>query len=185
MNLQELITTVADESRQVLANLPVESVHRFIQAIDDAKRVFCAGQGRSGYILRCFCLRLMHLGYQVFFVGETITPRIEKGDMLVAVSGSGETALTYELIRLGHAHGALTYGVVGVQDSPIGRALDHSIWLPAGSKKEGAPGMRSVQPPGSLFEQAAFVLFETIILALYQRQACDSQALLGRHANLE
>jgi 6-phospho-3-hexuloisomerase len=127
----------------------------------------------------------MHLGYPVFFVGETITPGIDKGDILVVSSGSGQTVVTHELIKLGRQHGALAYGVVGVGDSPIGRALDHSICLPAGSKKDFSSDFGSTQPPGSLFEQAAFFLFETIVLALYQKQGSDSQALLGRHANLE
>ena len=185
MNVQGLIHTVFDENRNLLEKLARDSVERFIQGLDQAERVFCAAQGRSGHILRSFCVRLMHLGYRAFFVGETITPKICKGDILVVLSGSGQTTLTHEVIKLARQQGALTYGVIGIEDSPIGRALDYRVYLPAGSKRDYSKDYGSIQPPGSLFEQGAFVLLEAIVLALYQRQGSDRQALWDQHANLE
>jgi 6-phospho-3-hexuloisomerase len=116
-------------------------------------------------------MRLMHLGYRAYFVGETVTPAIGRGDILVVLSGSGQTTLTHELIKLAQQHGATTYGVIGVEDSPAARTLNHTICLPGRGSKESYPDYSvSIQPPGSLFEQAAFVLLETIVLALYQRE---------------
>jgi len=37
------------------------------------------GVGRSGLIGRAFAMRLMHLGFEVYVLGETITPAVEKG----------------------------------------------------------------------------------------------------------
>jgi len=48
-----------------------------------AKRVYIAGAGRSGIIARAFALRMLHLGYDVYVVGETITPALKPGDTLV------------------------------------------------------------------------------------------------------
>jgi len=130
-------------------------------------------------------MRLMQLGYPAFFVGETITPRIGKEDMLIVLSGSGQTTLTQECARVARQQGAKTFGVIGVIDSPIGRALDYSISLPTGSRLESPEDLDSIQPPGSLFEQAAFVMLETIVLALYKRHGSDPRTILDRHANLE
>jgi 6-phospho-3-hexuloisomerase len=174
---------VLKEDRHLLREVPDKAIEDFIEGLDRTNRVFCAAQGRSGYILRCFCMRLMHLGFKAFFVGETITPGITAGDILVVCSGSGHTPLTHEWVRLAKAQGAVTYGIIGMEDSPIGRTLDHSVCLPGGSKKDPPRGFQSAQPPGSLFEQAAFVLLETIVLALYQRG--DEGALFHHHANLE
>jgi 6-phospho-3-hexuloisomerase len=185
MNVPELLETVFDESRNLLKAVPGDVVERVIKGLDHADRIFCGAQGRSGYVLRCFCMRLMHLGYRAFFVGETITPRIAKADILVVLSGSGQTALTYELLKVGQQQGALTCGMIGVEDSPIGRALDLKVCLPGGSKRGYPNAACSVQPPGSLFEQAAFVMLETMALALYQMQGSDGRALLERHTNLE
>jgi 6-phospho-3-hexuloisomerase len=185
VNHQALGEAILDENRSLLIGVSKEEVDHLIEEIDNAGRIFCAAQGRSGYILRCFCMRLMQFGYPAFFVGETITPRIGKGDMLIVLSGSGQTTFTQEWIRVARQRGATTFGVIGVEDSPIGKALDYSLSLPAGSKLEFSREFYSIQPPGSLFEQAAFMLLETIVLALYQRLGSDGQALLDRHANLE
>jgi len=185
VNVQGLLEAIFDEDRNLLKAVPGDDVERFITGLDHADRIYCTAQGRSGYVLRCFCMRLMHLGYQAFFVGETITPRIGKADVLVVLSGSGQTALTYELIKLGQQQGALTCGVIGVEDSPIGRILDLKVCLPGASRRDHPDDVSSIQPPGSLFEQAAFVMLETIVLALYQRQGSDGRTLLEHHTNLE
>jgi 6-phospho-3-hexuloisomerase len=185
VNHQALGEAILDENRSLLVRVSKEEVDHLIEEIDKAGRIFCAAQGRSGYILRCFCMRLMQFGHTAFFVGETITPRIGKGDMLIVLSGSGQTNFTEEWIRVARQRGATTFGVIGVEDSPIGNALDYSLSIPAGSKLEFSRGSYATQPPGSLFEQAAFIFLETIVLALYQRLGSDGQALLERHANLE
>ena len=185
MNPQVLGEAILDENRNLLAMVSKEEVDHLIEVIDRAGRIFCAAQGRSGYVLRCFCMRLMQFGYPTFFVGETITPRIGKGDTLIVLSGSGQTASTQEWVRVARQEGATTFGIIGVEDSAIASMLDYSLSLGAGSKLEFSRKFYSIQPPGSLFEQAAFVLLETIALALYQRQGSDPRALLEQHANLE
>jgi 6-phospho-3-hexuloisomerase len=185
MNPQTLVDTILDENRKLLAGVPGAAVDRLIDTLDNADRIFCAAQGRSGYILRCFCMRLMQLGYSAFFAGETVTPGIRAGDILFVLSGSGRTMLTLEWIKLAREQGAMPLGIVGEADSPIGRALDYSLSLPAGSRLDAPGGRDSIQPPGSLFEQAAFSLLESIVLALYQRQGSDPEAIRVRHANLE
>ena len=50
-------------------------------------------------------MRLMHMGKQVYVVGEIVTPSIQQGDLLLIVSGSGETeslvAMAKKAKRLG------------------------------------------------------------------------------------
>ena len=48
--------------------------------LDQAKRIFVSGAGRSGLIGRFFAMRLMHSGYDVSVVGEIVTPSIKSGD---------------------------------------------------------------------------------------------------------
>ena len=49
------------------------------------------GAGRSGLAAKAFAMRLMHLGFNVYLVGETTTPAVQPDDLVIAVSGSGET----------------------------------------------------------------------------------------------
>ena len=185
MKPQALVEAILAEHLRILKELPGLDIDHLIEELDEAKRVFCAAQGRSGYVLRCFCQRLMQLGYPAFFVGETITPNIEKGDLLVVLSGSGQTTLTREWVRIARENKARSCGIVGIDDSPIGRDLDYRLTLPAGSKLGPAGLSETDQPPGSLFEQVAFVLLETIVLIICNRRGIDPQTILDRHANLE
>jgi 6-phospho 3-hexuloisomerase len=100
LTIQEKINNILEENRRLLQSLSDEAVEDFISRIEAASSIFCSAQGRSGYVLRCFCMRLMHLGYRVYFCGETITPAIGKGDMLVVLSGSGETASTFDSMQI-------------------------------------------------------------------------------------
>lgn len=36
-------------------------------------------------------MRMMHMGIDAYVVGETVTANLEKGDLLIIGSGSGET----------------------------------------------------------------------------------------------
>ncbi len=67
----------------VLARITPEMPETLIRELKAAPRIFGCASGRSSFILRGFLMRLMHLGYTVYFVGETTTPRIRPGDLLV------------------------------------------------------------------------------------------------------
>ena len=84
VQMAESIRKTADMLRKIETSI-------FFDRMLNAKRVYVAGAGRSGIIARAFALRLLHLGYDVYVVGETITPALKPGDMLVVFSGSGET----------------------------------------------------------------------------------------------
>ncbi len=186
MDVQGLARGIADEALALLNQVESDAAERFVGTIDRADRIFCGACGRSGFVLRCFCMRLMHLGYRAHFAGETITPAIAKPDLLIVLSGSGETPWTYQWVTRARQAKAVVSAIVGTENSLIGRYADHTLCLPACSKSRpgtGRPG--SGQPVGSAFEQAAFVLLESVVLALYKRQGSNPQGLLDRHANLE
>ena len=55
------------------------------------RRIFVAARVAPDFSAKGFAMRLMHLGYIVYVVGETITPALREGDLLVGVSGSGKS----------------------------------------------------------------------------------------------
>ena len=79
------------EIEQALKQLHDKNCDHLIEMILQAKRIFLAGKGRSGLVMQMFAMRLMQMGFTVHVVGETTTPAIENGDILVVGSGSGET----------------------------------------------------------------------------------------------
>ncbi|MGL9773582.1 MAG: hypothetical protein ACR5LG_05665 [Sodalis sp. (in: enterobacteria)] len=72
-NLLEILAELTEDAQQI----DNDSVQALGDAILAAKHVFVAGVGRSGFAARAFSNHLMHLGFQVWFVGEPTTPSIQ------------------------------------------------------------------------------------------------------------
>jgi len=170
----------------VLAQITPEMAETLIKEVEAAPRIFGGASGRSGFILRGFLMRLMHLGFTVYFVGETTTPRIRPGDLLLVLSGSGETAFPREMQRRANSAEARTLALTAHADSTIGREAQVVITIPGTTKLTRTQETASVQCPGSLFEQATFLFLEAVVLILYQRRSSqDRGEVLERHADLE
>ena len=67
-------------------------------------------------------------------------------------------------------------------DSKIGELADVTIELPAGTKHD-AEG--SAQPLGSLFEQAAQLFLDAVVLDFMKDFNIDETTMQQNHANLE
>jgi 6-phospho-3-hexuloisomerase len=181
----KMIEIILEENRCLLKNITGIAVKDFIQRIRNAESIFFSAQGRSGFILRCFCMRLMHLGYSVYFCGETVTPAIIGNDLLIVLSGSGQTPSTLEAVRLAKQYKAETYGILGNIESEIGSLVDHSLHLPGTTKLCRDDEPKSAQMAGSLFEQSAFLFLEAVILKIYQTRKKDVGSVSSRHAVIE
>ncbi len=177
---------ICGEIATVLRRLDAEGAERFLRELEQARHIFCFGAGRSGFILRTFCMRLMQLGFTVYYVGETITPRLQPGDLLVALSGSGETGHTCGLVRQARSRQARTVALTAHRESTIGRLADVTVVIPGTTKLSLDQEEESHQCPGSLFEQTAFLYLEAAVLLLFNRRlGRDREQLLARHADLE
>jgi 6-phospho-3-hexuloisomerase len=185
LSIHQKLESILEENRHLLQGLSDKTGEDFIQRILGARAIFFCAQGRSGFILRCFCMRLMHLGYRVYFCGETITPAIEPGDLLIVLSGSGETPSTLEAVKVAKRRKAFTFAVVGNIDSRIALLVDSCIHLPGTTKLRRDSEPHSLQMAGSLFEQAAFIFLEAIILTLHQEPLEKVDSFSPRHAVIE
>ena len=91
MNNLQYAKTVLEELNHTLMSIDPEKADSFVELIDEANEIFCAGAGRSGFQVKGFAMRLMHMGKHSYVVGETCTPNIKEDGLLVICSGSGET----------------------------------------------------------------------------------------------
>jgi 6-phospho-3-hexuloisomerase len=180
-----MMEIIFGENRSLVKQISEEAAENFIQRIQSAESIFFCAQGRSGFILRCFCMRLMHLGYRVYFCGETVTPAIADKDLLIVLSGSGETPSTLEAVKHAKQRSADTYGILGSIESSIGSLVDHSLHIPGTTKLCRADEPESAQMAGSLFEQSAFLFLEAVALKIYQTRKKDIGSLSSRHAVIE
>src|SRR5512146_3235565 len=70
--LAEAVQLVLDEVKGALAQVAPEEAASLVQALLEARRVFAAGEGRSGLVARALAMRLRHLGRESYVTGETI-----------------------------------------------------------------------------------------------------------------
>ena len=174
---------VSQEIGDVVGNLDQQQLAAMVEAILAAKRVFVCGAGRSLLMMRAFAMRLMHIGVEAYVVGETISPAIASGDLLIAGSGSGQTRVTLATIQAAAARGARTAVITAHRDSDIAGACDLLVIVPA--PVTGAVDSTSSQPPGSLFEQSLLVVGDGLILRLMERLGTTIEQMRARHTKLE
>ena len=174
------------ELKDTCSKFDNDSIDRLCVAILAAKRVFLAGTGRSGLMVKAFAMRLMHLGLNAFVVGETTTPGISQGDLLIIGSGSGETGSISVFAREAKEQAARLGLITIFPDSTIGKLADFTIQVRAPTRKNVQDnGITSMQPLGSLFEQSLLLLLDGMIMNLMERMNADPEVMFARHANLE
>ena len=150
-----------------------ERMHHLLKKV---KRVFVAGAGRSGLIGKCFAMRLRHLGIESYAVGETICPPIQKGDLLVIISCSGDKKTLLALAGISKEAGAETICITCNKNNPLARLCSRKLVIPA---------EKSVQFGNSLFEQAVFIFLETFVERYRKTKKISAAQMMKRHANME
>ncbi len=176
--MRQRIDRIFTEITEVLRHLEEGQFNGLCQAICAAHRVFLTGQGRSGFVARAFAQRLMHLGIDARFVGETTTPAIGIDDLLVAVSRSGERPVTIAYLREAKEAGAGAVVLTGNKDATSAHLGSFTVVL---APRE----IETQQVGGSLFEQSAFLYLEAVIASLAERLGETNESMMKRHANLE
>ncbi len=175
---------VIHEIAQAIDQLDQRQLQSLVDEIVGAQRVFVCGTGRSLLMLKALAMRLMHLGIEAYVVGETTTPAIEPGDLLIAGSGSGQTRTTLTYLEAGATEGARTAVLTAHGDSPVAAVCDLAVEIPAPIIGPLLPDA-SEQPPGSLFEQCLLVVTDALVLEVMQRRGTTVEQMRARHTKLE
>ena len=149
--------------------------------LDRASRIFVSGAGRSGLIGRFFAMRLMHSGYEVFVVGEIVTPSIKNGDLLIIISGSGETEQLISFTKRAKQVGADIVLISAKSDSTIGDLADAIFQIGNPEQYGKVKGM----PMGTVFELSTLFFLEATISHVIHEKGIAEEKMRERHANLE
>lgn len=185
MDTMKYAQQIIDELQRSISQINEEEAERMVMLLLQSGKVFVAGAGRSGLMGRAFAMRLMHAGKEVYIVGETVTPGIEKGDVLVLGSGSGETKGLISMAEKAKEIGAEVVAVTITPDSTIGRLASYTVKLPGSPKDQASGSYSTIQPMASLFEQTMLVFFDAVILRMMEKTGQTTKQMFGKHANLE
>jgi 6-phospho-3-hexuloisomerase len=183
-DLHHHLQVIIQENQQLAEKLDLTAAGAIIPLIQQAERIFVVGAGRTGLTLKAAAMRLMHLGLTVFVVGETTTPAIKAGDLLLAGSGSGTTSTIVKAAEKAAAVGAQILAISTTTDSPLAALATQLLVLPAAQKQDHG-GTISQQYAGSLFEQSVLLLTDAIFQTLWALDGTPAEELWKRHANLE
>lgn len=186
MDINKIAVTAAGDIAKAAEKVNEQQVEDLVEKISEAKRIYVAGAGRSLLVMRCFAMRLMHLGFESYVVGDTTTPAFLAGDLLLAASGSGETSglinITQKAKKLGGMIGVFTIN----KESSLGQIADVLVEIPAYTAKAAYKDMnKGILPSGSLFEQTVLVLTDSLIIPLAEKKNIKFEGEFLRHANLE
>lgn len=177
---------IINEIEKSLIEVDNTGLEELVQQILLGQRIFIAGLGRTGLIMRCFAMRLMHLGFNVNIVGDVTSPSLNEKDLLLIGSGSGETSSLVSISSIAKKIGAKIILFTINRSSSIGQLASLKLCIPGVSPKlKNNTKHKSVQPMGSLFEQSLFLTLETLILILMEKKKINSELMYNNHSNLE
>lgn len=193
---REAAEEILKDAGESIRSIPVDQIEKMVELLIGGrkKKILIIGTGRSGLVGRSFAMRLMHLGLDVHILGETITPAIGKGDIVIAISGSGATMLPVTSAKIAKKVGAFIVAVTTRPSSPLGRIADQLVHIKAKSKaaKEKDFFLRQIvgeheplAPLGTMFEISAAIFFDSLIVELMRRLRKSETELRQRHATLE
>lgn len=187
IEIKRIAETAGTEISEIQASIPDNEIEKLINKIEKANKIFAAGAGRSLLMLRAFAMRLMHLGFDSYVVGDTITPAFEPGDVLVIGSASGETGNLIEIAKKAKKIGGDLVVLSIFPESTLGKMADGFLRIPAYTDKlpESKENKKNVLPGGSMFEISMLVLLDSMIIPLGEHQNVATNKYFNRHANLE
>ena len=180
------LQTVMREIEAVMEKMNADEVVDFARMLHEHEgRIFLLGEGRSGLMAKAFAMRLMHLGANVYVMGETITPSMKAEDMLVALSGSGTTSSVVERSVKARELGCRVLGVTTSPESPLAAACTGVLHIPAATKYRKPGETASIQPLSSLFDQAAHIVLDSVCVEFAEFRSQTNESAKDRHANME
>ncbi|MCX9025064.1 MAG: 6-phospho-3-hexuloisomerase [Candidatus Methanoperedens sp.] len=185
---------IAKHIIKVSSKLDTGSVKRLVDEIIGSKRIFLMGAGRSGLAAKAFAMRLMHMGFNVFVVGETTTPAVQPDDLVIAVSGSGETPSIASLGGIAKKIGSKLAVITSNKDSTLGKISDIVVIVPGRPREDiiyedyherRMVGYPELAPLGTIFEITALVFLDSIVSELMVRTGANEAELKKKHTVFE
>jgi 6-phospho-3-hexuloisomerase len=186
---------IIENLKEVIDKLDREAIKAMLQKTIDGNQIFIMGAGRSGLVAKAFAMRLMQLGLIVYVVGETTTPAVLPRDVVIAISGSGETRTVADLGKLAKDIGSTLITITSKKDSTLGRISDIAVIIPSKTKNDPDEAdylerhmrgdYKNMPPLGTSFEITALVFLDSVVSQLIMLTGSSEAELKSRGTNIE
>jgi len=194
MPVKNAMIRIVEHVGKTIDKLDESQVDQMVSSIENSEKIFLMGAGRSGLAGRAFAMRLVQLGLTVYVTGESVTPAMTEKDLLIAISGSGETNSVVNAAKTAKGVGSKILAVTSYPNSSLGKISDHVVVVEGRTKidiekdhlKHQIEGTHSsLTPLGTLFEDTVMIFFDGIIARLMTHLKAGEIDMKRRHATLE
>jgi 6-phospho 3-hexuloisomerase len=182
MIFNDSIAYIQKKIKTILENISQEDISKVKQLFFSSNRIFVYGAGRSGLVAKAFAIRLVHLGFQTFVIGETITGPVQKGDLVIIISGSGETIPAVMTAEIAQNLGAKVVSITAKKKSEIAKFADITLYISSACNEIER---KKFAPLGTLFEASVWILLDGIVADLLDSRNETEEKMRSRHATLE
>jgi len=146
-------------------------------------KVFVNGIGRSLLVGKAFSMRLMHLGYNTYVVGEVITPAVSSNDILFVISKTLSEKSLLLSIDNAKKFEARIVAMTSTEDHHLIKQVDNLITMP--DLKSTILKIQGVNSPlGTFFEISSLVILDCVVAGLMYKLEITEDEMDKRHANI-
>jgi len=119
--MKQSVDYIIDSMKKTF-EVEIEGTDKFVDYVISSRKIFIYGVGRSGLIAKAFAIRLVQMGLEVYFIGETITPIVEEGHLVIIVSYTGETMSATQTANIVRRVGARVVAITANANSKLAGA---------------------------------------------------------------
>ncbi len=182
--LLEIVEKIQENENSIKDSDVIKLINLILKIKEENKMVFVYGAGRSGFIGRCFAQRLMHIGIKSCFVSDAVTHKYTKNDLLILISGSGQTTSPVAIAQKAKEIGGKIALLTGNVNSTIGNISDCIIKI-QGKSKDKAISQQTLAPYTSLFDISTLSVLDSIGGTLMKILGMSEEDIDKRHASIE
>ena len=169
---------IINEMSSMSNKLNINEVNAYINLMSNSSKKLIVGcaAGRMGYSLRAHIMRLSHIGYNAYFIGDTSLPRIDEDSIVIINSSSGETETNILYAQQAKKAGSTIVTFTCNDNSTIGQLSDVIVKIPV---------IKTEQIMKSVYEQFTFLLLDYLAQEIIRRGNLDINTISMNHSILE
>jgi 6-phospho-3-hexuloisomerase len=153
-----------------------EYISSLEKAFQSKKDIIGIGAGRMGYSLRAHIMRLSHIGFNAYFIGDTTLPRIDSNSVVIINSSSGETPTNVLYARQASKVGSFIITITSNKESTIANLSDLVV---------ETPSLESHQLMKTIYEQYSYLLLDYVSESVVNNLKLDRKVITHNHSILE
>ncbi len=177
--------TSIQEIHETLNKIEENQISNFCNEIINHKRIYLFALGRALLAGRALIMRLMHMGFEAYVVGDLTTPSFCEGDFLIILSASGETDISLVIAEKAKKFKGDIALITSMPESRLGKMADNIVKIPSQTKDIDISAPASIHPMATTYEQSMLLLFDIAVLMIMKQKNISVDSMRKLHANLE